>query len=113
MLEVTPDQAPSPFFARAPAGVGDAPNVGDTTVTGPLTSKDLTTLVRDSDVFHYDGSLTTPPCTEGVKWSVVRDPAFVSVETFAGAKGVMGFNARYTQNEPGERNLLDRAGGEE
>lgn len=113
MLEVTPDQAPSPFFTSALSGVSDAPNAGDTAVTGPLTSKDLTALVRDSEVYHYDGSLTTPPCTEGVKWSVVRDPAYVSVKTFAGAKGAMGFNARYTQNEPGERNLLDQAGGEE
>lgn len=111
MLEVTPDEEISPFFTNALARVEDASSSGNTTVTGPLTSSDLVPLIRDSEIYQYDGSLTTPPCTEGVKWSVVKDPAFISSETFARAKAVLGFNARYTQNTPGERNLLDHAAG--
>ena len=65
-----------------------------------------------SEVYQYDGSLTTPPCTEGVHWSVVRDPVFVSAGEFGTAKGVLGFNARYTQNVPGEQNLLYQAAEE-
>lgn len=109
MLEVSPDQEESSFFTNALAHVGDAPNAGDTAATGPLESGDLEPVTQDSEVYQYDGSLTTPPCTEGVKWSVVKDPAFVSADTFAGAKAVLGFNARYTQNAPGERNLLHHA----
>lgn len=26
-----------------------------------------------SEFWSFDGSLTTPPCTEGVKWTVVKD----------------------------------------
>ena len=29
--------------------------------------------------YRYDGSLTTPPCTEGVKWIIMTDPIRLSV----------------------------------
>lgn len=38
--------------------------------------------------FHYSGSLTTPPCSEGVRWFVIDEPGTVSkaqVERFLGA----------------------------
>jgi len=38
-------------------------------------------LIKTSDkVFFYDGSLTTPPCKEGVKWYVMKAPAKISKE---------------------------------
>lgn len=32
------------------------------------------------DVFFYDGSFTTPPCKEGVKWFVMKTPIEISKE---------------------------------
>jgi carbonic anhydrase len=35
-------------------------------------------LPREDDSFRYDGSLTTPPFTEGVRWIVLADPIRMS-----------------------------------
>ncbi len=38
-------------------------------------------FIKTSDkVFFYDGSLTTPPCKEGVKWYVMKTPLRISKE---------------------------------
>jgi len=29
--------------------------------------------IDTEEFWSYDGSLTTPPCTEGIKWSVLKD----------------------------------------
>ncbi|MCR6098110.1 carbonic anhydrase [Salipaludibacillus agaradhaerens] len=48
---------------------------------------DLNALLPSShEGFHYGGSLTTPPCTEGVKWVVLEKTISVSqeqIDTFA------------------------------
>ena len=46
---------------------------------------------------QYIGSLTTPPCTEGVVWIVLRQTASASAEQIALFRKVVGMNARPTQ----------------
>lgn len=49
-----------------------------------MTAADL--LPGKRDYYRYNGSLTTPPCTEGVLWLVMKEPVTVSkgqVEKFA------------------------------
>jgi carbonic anhydrase len=53
--------------------------------------------------------MTTPPCTEGVKFNVVADPVYVHVSTFRDVRRIIKFNSRYTQNAPGHMNLLENA----
>lgn len=40
-------------------------------------------LPREMDFFHYDGSLTTPPCTEKVKFFILKTQVNVSKEQMA------------------------------
>ena len=37
-------------------------------------------LPQQRSYYTYSGSLTTPPCSEGVRWFVLKDPVFVSQE---------------------------------
>jgi len=37
-------------------------------------------LPREMDFFHYDGSLTTPPCTEKVKFFILKSQVNISKE---------------------------------
>ncbi|HZV47593.1 MAG TPA: carbonic anhydrase family protein [Thermodesulfovibrionales bacterium] len=49
-------------------------------------------LPKDTKYYHYYGSLTTPPCTEGVNWSVLTTPIEVSEEQIQKFKTLMGFD---------------------
>lgn len=44
----------------------------------------------------YKGSLTTPPCTEGLRWFVSKDVIYLSSAQMAGLLGVSTFSARPT-----------------
>ncbi len=47
--------------------------------------------------YRYEGSLTTPPCTEGVHWVILRDPITISTEDLAQFHERIHFNARPVQ----------------
>jgi len=40
-------------------------------------------LPENRDYYTYSGSLTTPPCSEGVRWLVLKQPASASAEQIA------------------------------
>jgi carbonic anhydrase len=47
--------------------------------------------------YRYSGSLTTPPCTEGVAWIVFAEPMTISDEDMARFAERVAFNARPAQ----------------
>jgi len=47
-------------------------------------------LPTDRSYYHFNGSLTTPPCTEGVSWYVLKTPATVSRAQFTMFNTVIG-----------------------
>jgi len=54
-------------------------------------------LPKSDAHFQYLGSLTTPPCTEGVQWIVMNEPVTLSDEDMARFNERIHFNARPVQ----------------
>ena len=66
--------------ALAPVFAG-LPKEKDAKVERPGAGIDLSGLVPPARAYiTYDGSLTTPPCTEGMRWFVLTSPAGVTGE---------------------------------
>jgi carbonic anhydrase len=49
------------------------------------------------DYFAFPGSLTTPPCSEGVRWFVLKAPVTLSAEQLATFAKIYPANARTVQ----------------
>lgn len=54
-------------------------------------------LPEDRHYFAYAGSLTTPPCTEGVRWNVLSTPIQASAEQIAALSAALGASNRAVQ----------------
>ena len=62
-------------------------------------------LPTDRRYFTYMGSLTTPPCSEGVQWVVMRQPVSMSAEQIELFARMYPMNARPVQQVSGRRIL--------
>ncbi|KAG9289332.1 hypothetical protein G9A89_007893 [Geosiphon pyriformis] len=49
------------------------------------------------DAYQYDGSLTTPPCSQGVKWHVNPIPYQISYNNLIYLRNATGYNSRPVQ----------------
>ena len=81
------------LFAKMPAAVSDEESMV------PLDGKiDPTELIPPgSAIARYSGSLTTPPCTEPVLWSVFLTPSSVSTDQIVNFQKIFADNHRPTQ----------------
>jgi carbonic anhydrase len=51
----------------------------------------------DTAYYRYNGSLTTPPCSEGVRWYVMKEPRPISIEQQQIFINLIGKDARGPQ----------------
>ncbi|KAK9761736.1 hypothetical protein K7432_013145, partial [Basidiobolus ranarum] len=71
---------------------------GQSAVIGSLDFQSLFNEIGNVDEYWaYEGSLTTPPCTEGVRWAVARNVAQLSWRQLDTLRQVIKFNARFVQ----------------
>ena len=57
--------------------------------------------------YRYDGSLTTPPCSEGVKWIMMTTPIEMSEAQIAAFKAIFDGNNRPVQPLNGRKLFVD------
>jgi len=81
----------SKAWEHTPQKAGDKEKVASVSIN----AADL--LPVDRSYYSFKGSLTTPPCSEGVKWMVLKTPTEVSREQIEKFIKVIGNNARPVQ----------------
>lgn len=64
-------------------------------------------LPESRSSYRFDGSLTTPPCSEGVKWVVLSQPAQLSAAQIGAFQAIIEGNNRPTQPLNGRKIATD------
>jgi len=72
------------FWAKLPAEEGDK-------VALPAGMSVAGLPPRKHEYYRFSGSLTTPPCSEGVRWFVMKRPVTVSKDQVATFAKTLGF----------------------
>ncbi|OGH00014.1 MAG: hypothetical protein A2557_01230 [Candidatus Lambdaproteobacteria bacterium RIFOXYD2_FULL_56_26] len=77
---------------------GQLPKAGGEKVSDPAKSLDLNALLpKNLGYYGFTGSLTTPPCSEGVAWHVLKTPVEFSAAQKAAFAALYSGNARPVQ----------------
>ena len=98
------NDALDPFWSDLPRNEGEQGNLGVLLDPAPLFPVDRTQ-------YRYPGSLTTPPCSEGVQWIVFREPIEMSPEQMQAMTQILGKNNRPRQGLGGRSVNLDPTDG--
>jgi carbonic anhydrase len=87
----TPNENFSKIIANLPNAKGETKHVADVNLELKMH------LPKDNFAYHYVGSLTTPPCSEGVQWLVLGNPVYLAAEQIQAFSSRIGPNNRPTQ----------------
>jgi carbonic anhydrase len=95
-IRLDPGNFDSPFFSQLPEMIG----FNNMDVFEPTTI-DFTSALQSVQYFNefwtYQGSLTSPPCHEGIRWFVARQILFTGVEQMQNVLGACTYSARAEQ----------------
>ncbi|HEU5352001.1 MAG TPA: carbonic anhydrase family protein [Terracidiphilus sp.] len=91
-----PNPTMSTLWASLPATTGASKEVAS--MVNPLGL-----LPPDRNYWTYTGSLSTPPCTEGVQWFVMQTPVTISRGQYRAFVALFNINSRPLQDAHGRR----------
>lgn len=95
------NRAVQPLWSHLPARAGEERNVSSVRIDPERL------LPEDRQTYRYAGSLTTPPCTEGVRWFVFDEPIRMSPAQIEAVRSIIGTTNRPVQPLGGRTLLLD------
>lgn len=88
----TANTAYQPIFSNLPTEISEPdPQAAQMIQPADLLPEDV------AHYFTYEGSLTTPPCTESVRWLILAQPVALSADQFAAFAAIYDHNARPVQ----------------
>jgi len=102
------------FFDREEGGDGDnlfleqlnaifSTAAGNTRTNQKISVEGFLDSLNTKDFWSYDGSLTTPPCTEGIKWSVLKAVQPISQVQLDKYTALWAGNAAYAEGKGNNR----------
>ncbi len=71
--------------------------VGESIVINQATRNPVDFIPKDHSYLRYMGSFTTPPCTEGIRWIMMKTPISITPAVLAKVKEIVGGNNRPVQ----------------
>lgn len=81
----------APVVAKLPKNAGPERSYAEVSVDAAKL------LPADRGYYTFEGSLTTPPCSEGVRWMVLKTPVTASSAQLDAIKAIVHHNARPVQ----------------
>ncbi|KAF5380064.1 hypothetical protein D9615_006113 [Tricholomella constricta] len=106
VFEITTNGATTQLVSTLARQIHKIAVPGSKTRVYGLRGGEIISVFQNYRLYQYYGSLTTPPCSEGIIWLVAQAPLPLDVGSYLAFKRVLKFNSRYTQNTPGLENLI-------
>ncbi|KAF3903269.1 Nectarin-2 [Dactylellina cionopaga] len=108
-IEISDDNTSDPMISGLSEFIQSIGEEGATVVATNIDLEGVRNAITNAPKFTYKGSLTTPPCTEGVSWFVSETVLDISIADYKAFKQVLGYNSRNLQDNPGEQNVVEFA----
>ena len=97
-IRIDPGNSDSPFFSQF---LSDDSVPGFDSQDGKEMQIDMLQALKEVNMFNefwtYEGSLTSPPCSEGIGWWVARNTLFIGVKQMQRILEVSTYSARVEQ----------------